>query len=414
MANVRKTPNGNWSLTVRNKLLPKPIYRTFDDEAQANEYGAQLETLLAAGIVPEEFKEKPRNAPLVLLSTVLREWIGSGNPARTDVDVLQLLDVEIGTMKLEDFTYEWCEKWVQQLKLDKNLAPGTIRKRIGSLGRALDWWLRKHRDISVGNPIRLLPRGAAAYNHADVKAIEKLKAEDSVEHGHKCAREDIERDRRLQPGEHERILRALRGEKRPDRERPLQLREGGALRLLYLLILNTGLRLREAYTPRVRQLDIQGKVLNVKCSKQWHTREKWRKVPLRYEIFRELTTWIEQQKLGPDDLIFPWWGGTQTEASLKPVTTRLSQMFARCFDYADCRDLHEHDLRHEATCRWYEERDVRTGQWLYREAEIYKVMGWRPGSKMGARYASFRAEDLAKRLWEQPRPDSQQAVARVA
>lgn len=43
-------PNGNWSLTVRNKLLPKPLYRTFDDEAQANEYGAQLETLLAAGI----------------------------------------------------------------------------------------------------------------------------------------------------------------------------------------------------------------------------------------------------------------------------------------------------------------------------------------------------------------------------
>ena len=38
------------------------------------------------------------------------------------------------------------------------------------------------------------------------------------------------------------------------------------------------------------------------------------------------------------------------------------------------------------------------GAWLFREAEIEKIMGWAPGSSMGSRYASFRAEDLADRL----------------
>jgi hypothetical protein len=39
------------------------------------------------------------------------------------------------------------------------------------------------------------------------------------------------------------------------------------------------------------------------------------------------------------------------------------------------------------------------GQWLFRDKEIERIMGWEPGSSMPARYASFRAEDLAQRLW---------------
>jgi hypothetical protein len=38
------------------------------------------------------------------------------------------------------------------------------------------------------------------------------------------------------------------------------------------------------------------------------------------------------------------------------------------------------------------------GNWLYREGEIRKIMGWSVKSPMPARYASFRAEDLAARL----------------
>ncbi len=51
--------------------------------------------------------------------------------------------------------------------------------------------------------------------------------------------------------------------------------------------------------------------------------------------------------------------------TLKKVTQRLSDRFASAFRYACCPDLHEHDLRHEATCRWLELRDA-NGQWMFR------------------------------------------------
>ncbi|MEG1972916.1 MAG: hypothetical protein RR315_07105, partial [Oscillospiraceae bacterium] len=77
------------------------------------------------------------------------------------------------------------------------------------------------------------------------------------------------------------------------------------------------------------------------------------------------------------------------------VSHKLSNRFRTVFMYAGCDGLAEHDLRHEATCRWYEMRNPRTGDWMFREVEIPGMMGWAPGSKMPQRYASFRAEDLA-------------------
>lgn len=61
--------------------------------------------------------------------------------------------------------------------------------------------------------------------------------------------------------------------------------------------------------------------------------------------------------------------------------------------------MHEHDLRHEATCQWFELKG-KDGHWLFRPEEIHKIMGWSPRSTMAQRYASFRGEDLASRLWE--------------
>jgi len=399
MANVRKTPNGNWSLTVRHKLLPKPIYRTFEDERSASSYGQQLDSLLQAGIVPDEFKEKPTYSAVLLMSSVIQGWIDSGHPARSDIELLELLLKEEGALPLDKFNYEWCEGWVRRLKLDKNLAPGTIRKRVGSLSRAFDWWLRSHQNFTAGNPLKLLPKGASTYKPADVIAIAKLASSGQDEHVGKRAKQDISRERRFAPGEEERILSALRGEKREDRERSLQRHDGDALRVLFLVIVNTGARLREAYMLRRSQCDMDRKTLLLRCSKQWHGRVTWREVPMMPKLYAELTLWLKNVPDLPDAVVFPCWDGGDEEPNLKRTSNKLSARFATAFEYAACQGLTEHDLRHEATCRWYEMRDP-TGNWVFREAEIHKIMGWKPGSKIALRYASFRAEDLAKRLWQ--------------
>lgn len=379
MAHVRPTRSGKYELRIIHRLLPKPVYLTFTDETAARAYGDQATELLDSGLIPAGLVEEKKTAAATLHS-IVRAWQQTGQQSKADDEILDVLVGEIGAVKISEFNYAWCEQWLRDLKLKANLAPGSIRKRIGALARAIDWYMRRTPDVAVGNPLRSLPRGSATYSAKDAAEAKKLG---------KKARQDKVRERRLLPGEHERILRALAGDKRADKQRALDVDED--LRDLYLLVLHTGIRLREAYTIRADQ--VGARVLRIKSTKQWHGREAWRDVPMVKEIRQMMARRAAKTK--PGAFIFPWWDGDPQ--TLDAVTARLSRRFGLLFAYAQCEDLTEHDLRHEATCQWYEMRDSK-GHWLFREAEIEKIMGWKPGSPMPRRYASFRAEDLAGRL----------------
>lgn len=402
---IRQIPrSGNWELTVRHKKLlghGVRLFFTFDTEAQAQRAEAQIQEAFAKGVVPKILEEK-RAAQIAgkgrqvqlhksdqYLSSLLAAYRRSGKPSKSDDPLLVLLIDELSDVLIADLSFSWAEAWVDKMKIENNYAPGTIRKRIGVVSRCLDWWLRKNPDLQISNPIRLLPRGAASYNASDAREVAKVGGR---------ARRDEQRDRRLRPGELERIEAALAGVKRDDRERPLDLPDGDALPMLFWLILHTGLRLREAYQIRRGWVNLEQAVINLKSSKQWYGREKWRTVPIQPDLRTRLTTYLAARELGPNDLIFPFLPDPATDKDLDRTTCRLSQRFRTLYTYAGCEGITEHDLRHEATCRWYEMRDA-AGGWLFRETEIEKIMGWEPGSKMPARYASFRAEDLAQRMY---------------
>jgi integrase len=221
--------------------------------------------------------------------------------------LLILLRDELGALRLPELTYTWAEAWVRSMKLQRNYAPGTIRKRIGALSRCLDAYLRKHPDVQLGNPLRLLPRGAATYNAKDAAEARKLGKE---------AKQDEVRERRLHPGEFERVIRALAGEKREDRERPLELKEADALRMLFLLVYYSGIRLREAYTITAGQLRMRDRALEVRSSKQWYGRVKMRTVPMRPQLHAAFTHYLSLREFAPDEPIFPWWNGTWDEKHL--------------------------------------------------------------------------------------------------
>ncbi|MDP2263278.1 MAG: tyrosine-type recombinase/integrase [Hydrogenophaga sp.] len=387
MASVRQTPTGKWELTIRSKLLPKRVYLTFASEGEARTYGDQVERLLDAGIVPAGLAPEPQQgAPREAVAAVLRQWIRTGQPARTDYDVLERLCVELAGLRLDQVTYAWAEAWVVGMKRNANLAPSTVRKRIGSLSRALDWWLRSHPDVSLGNPLRLLPRGAATYTAADKAAAVAAGGQ---------AKTDKPRDHRLAGDCLAAVVQALDGVKRPDRQRPVVAPDDAEFRMLFWLIYYTGVRLREAYTLTTAQVLLPSSTLRVRTSKQWHDNEKWRNVPIRPPLAALLSTYLPTRPA--DGLLFSYWDGDRDERSLKKATGRLSARFAKLFEYAGHAELTEHDMRHEATCQWFELRDSR-GQWVFRETEIDRIMGWEPGSEMSKRYASFRAEDLSARL----------------
>lgn len=400
MAKARIKPSGKWEIGLRHPSLPQGRrYFTFDTEAEANAYAEQWKIMKLAGIEPpaELLKQAERTESL---GYVVRLWANSGHAAPSQQITLSTLIAEVGSVRLRDATYAWLAGYVQSLKTGKNLAPNSIRHRVQALGRSIDEYLRHNPEVVLQNPVRILPKGYSAYNDVDQKLV--VAADKEV-------RRDIERDRRLKPGEQEAIVRALSGWQRPDRPRGLVLTGGNALLVMFLLIAYSGLRLREAYRLRREQIDLDRKVINVQSTKLWRGKIAFRDVPMRTEVHKALAGYLSTRHLLPGAYLFPFLdedGGLD----LITCTARLSSRYRIAFEYAGCEDLKEHDLRHEATCRWLELKDSR-GNWMFRLEEVNRIMGWKPGSAMAARYASFRGSELAERLWLSEEPA--EAVQRV-
>ncbi|MDM0032063.1 tyrosine-type recombinase/integrase [Variovorax sp. J22P271] len=191
----------------------------------------------------------------------------------------------------------------------------------------------------------------------------------------------------MSPDDVEAVLSTLRGVKRPGKERPWG--DDPAFELLLSIIVDTGLRLREAYKLRVDQVDAKRGVLNVEGSKGHHGASKPRMVPLKREIRARMVDGCH----GKTGVMLPFWD--RRPEDLAKCTARLSARFTSLFDYAMVLNFTEHDLRHEAWCRWVLLKGERG--WLFNETEICKIMGW-ADTKLMLRYASLRGEDLADRL----------------
>lgn len=377
MASIQ--PRGaKFQLRVVHKLLQKPFFWTFNTEQEARTYGTQLEAMLANGIVPadlaprEDGKQAQDNT---LVTTVLKAYVKQGSLAPSEEGLLATMGVELDKLRVHQLNYAWVEKYVRDLKVRK-LAPGTIRKRVGALARVMDWHHRSSTGRDQVNPLRLLPRGYSVYS-----------ARDEREAGE--AVRDEHRDRRLLPAEFDRVVLALSGVKAEGKERALE--RDPELELMFHLLVDTGLRLKEAYSIRVE--DVQSTSLRVRGSKGHRGAPKVRHVPLKAEIGDRLKIFVEGKGAG---LLFSFWDGTPE--GLRRATENLSSRLATLFRYAGVLDFTAHDLRHEAACRWFELRDGQ-GRWTLSDVEICRLMGW-SSLNLALRYASIRGQDLASRVLE--------------
>lgn len=373
MAMVRQRSASSWELRVVHKLLLRAYHGTFPAEAEARAYGASLERLLASGVVPQELLEAaPRKSPT--LGAVIREYLSAAPVKPSAADVLDLVRAEHAAVAVDRITYRWAEEWVRSLKAGQ-LAPGTIRKRVGALGQCLDWYARQT-DSQAPNPLRLLPKGYSAYTDQDLARL----GIDQVD-----APQDNARERRLEPGEEARIRAVLDGLKRDDRERALELPERDALVLLFDLALETAMRLSEMYTLTVDQVQLGKRTISLIKTKNGDGRQ----VPLSTVATRLLEQHL-QRRVG---MVFPWFNPAAVDRlkERRIISTRLSAQWNRVFAYAGIEDLTFHDLRHEATCRLYER--TRLG-----DIQIAKITGHKD-PRMLLRYASLRGSDLAREMW---------------
>ncbi|WP_295538888.1 tyrosine-type recombinase/integrase [uncultured Pseudacidovorax sp.] len=404
MAKARQKASGKWEIGLRHSSLPNGRkYFQFDTEAEALAYAQQWKLMKLAELpLPAELTRPPARLE-VRMARVLGGWSDSGLAAPSQLLTLSTVNREVGTLKLSEATYSWLSSYLRWLKVEKNLSPQSIKHRVQALSRAIDEYLRHHPDVQLANPCRLLPRGYATYSDVDAKIVRAAAKEPKVNNV---------RDRRLQPGEHEKILQVLSGYERPDRPRGLQLKGGNALLTLYLVIVHSGVRLQEAFTLRRHQVDLDAKVIRVQSSKQWRGAVKFRDVPMRPEVHEALRTYLATRSMLPSAWLFPFME-EEGVRGVKTVSQRLSFRFRIAFEYMDIEGLREHDLRHEATCQWLELKGP-GGAPLFRLEELNRIMGWAPGSMMAQRYASFRAEDLAQRLWQGPAEATPAALSDAA
>lgn len=356
MATKRKR-GSTWEYIVKRKaLLPKPLSLTFDSEEEGDRYVARLEQLLDAGIIPPEFlpdKDTPRT-----ISQLVERYLDAQHLAKDDYGVLKVVCDRIGGTLLTGFDYSAVESWITEMKRVHRLAPGTIRKHVGALARAIDWSVRK--ELLASNPLRVLPKGYSAYTPADGEP-----------------REDVQRDRRLEAHEEAAIRRVLAGATPENKERGLALKEQPALCLLFDLALETAMRMSEMHTLERGQISLVDRTIYLDKTKNGDRRQ----VPLSSVATAVLATYGVDGE-GP---LFPWRGDKDQ------VTSILSAQFARIHDQAGCPDLLFHDLRHEATSRFYERTQLS-------DIEIANITGHKD-PRMLKRYANLRASKLAKKLW---------------
>ena len=365
-ANIQRR-GARFQLRVTHPLLHRAFFHTFPDHASAATYGEQLMALLERGIVPAELAEPAKQPPGRSVTAIVCDFRRhASHLTASDDALLGAMLTELADLRVRDITFAWAETYIRDLKVKRNLAPGTIRKRVGALARVLDW--HHARNAAPGevwaNPLRALPVGYSQYTRNDAAALDE---------GAKV-RQDVRRDRRLLPGEADKIRACM------DED----------LRLMFDVIVHTGLRLREAYRLRVDQIDTEKHVIRVEGTKGARGLIKPRVVP----VVPALRPALKKRVEGRVGLLWPYWDGKPE--TMRPVTARLSYLFAKAFRAAGIKDLTEHDLRHEATCRWFEHRSGRG--WTFADVEIARIMGW-SNLAMALRYASLRGEDLAARLY---------------
>lgn len=356
MATFRERENGTFEFVVRRKrLLPKPIYLTFTSREAGEEYCARLEQLLDAGVVPDEFKQEFRSA--TTMAKLIRGYVSGHTPKQDDVAKLNIITLKYGSTLLTSVTFAWAEEFIAWLKHEKRLAPSSILKYAGALSRCLNWGVNK--GLAHDNPFVRLPRGYARYSEDDAR-IAGIKREDSF------------RDIRLPEGAEDKILKVITS-KNTDVE---------AHRVLFMLALETAMRLREMATLTTGQVDLDNRTVFLEKTKNGDKRQ----VPLT-SVARDLLR--EHVKELDSEFLFPWWNGEP--GTLPKVSSRVSKSFARIFELAGVPDYRFHDLRHEATSRLFERTRLT-------DTEIAKITGHKD-PRVLMRYANLRGSSLADKLW---------------
>lgn len=325
MATITKRGEGQWQAKIRKRGY-KTQSKTFQTKARAEKWARMVESEMDRGVFLSTTE-----AETTLLSELFSQYAEEVAPTKkSEVDIkcrLRLLDKHLGHLVLAAITPGVVKEY-RDYRLEK-VKGETIRKEVLLLGRVLKI-AQKEWDIYLprGNPVE------------SISLPSKSKA----------------RDRRLEHGEEERLIKVAN-------------EYGNSIAEIIILAIETGMRRGELVKMEWNNIDLKSRTALLLDTKNTEDR----KVPLSSRAMGILTS-LPRHISGK---VFPRRADSITKA------------FDRICKRAEIEGLTFHDLRHEATSRFFE-----LGLGIM---EVSAITGHKD-LRMLKRYTHLKAEDLAKKL----------------
>lgn len=294
MATIRCRNNSNWQVQIRRRGQP-PVAKTFKSKAAAEQWARYLESEIDRGIYQDR-SEAERTTIGQLIDRYLKEVTPHKKSASKERRRLTLLKAHFGAFTAAQLQRSHIAAY-RDLRLRQGKAGGTVLKDLNSISHVLDVAIKDWGLPLAVNPAKLVRRPASARG----------------------------RDRRLAAGEEERLLAACRTSK------------ALLLRNIVILAIETGMRLGELLSLDWKNVDLNAQVATLPVTKNGDAR----RVPLSrkaIEVLKETTRHISNSR------VFWTW----------KCADSFEYAWRRAAQAAKISDLRFHDLRHEATSRFFE------------------------------------------------------------
>ena len=339
MANFEKR-SGNWRAIVRKKGFPR-LAKTFDTKAEAETWAATVESEMGRGVFVS-MKEAEGTTLEEALDRYEREVIPSKKGAKAEIVRMRiwkrssLANRSLASIQGKDIAA------YRDARL-KEVAPNTVRHELAVLSHVFTIAVKEWGMGGLSNPVRQI----------------------------RAPKMPAGRDRRLLPGELDRIL---------------SVTESPFLGYIAQFAIETGMRQEEISRMEWLHVDLKKRVLVIPVAKV-----EPRKIPLSPEAVRILLAF-------PRRFDGRVWGITPHAISVawRRAVARARKAYEQeCAekgqnpDPAFLVDLTFHDLRHEATSRFFEKG--------LNPMQVAAITGHKT-LQMLKRYTHLKAEDLAELL----------------
>lgn len=337
MASITKYRGNTWRAVVRRTGY-RSVSSTFNTKALAEAWARKIEAEMDQRVY-RDVKATAADTVRAVFERFRDEVAGTRRGAKWDILRINYLlrTVDFADRRLDQLTPEDLRDW-RNNRLKEVSAP-SVNRELNLISGIFSHAIKEWSAPMPQNPVRLVSRPVGA---------------------------DRARSRRFTQQDIDAVLKASgwAEDKKPQKGREYV---GWAM----LLAIETAMRLGELASIRVQDFDPANRAVHLELTKNGDARS----VPLSSKALKWLEFLAEGRK--PDDKIFPLAGAS------------LGVYFRQICDFANLKDLHFHDTRHEAA--------TRLSKKLANVLELSAVTGHRSLASL-KRYYNPTALELAAKL----------------